>query len=242
VTAYWPTAESDPSATPAMLEFARIWKDLPKIVFSRTLISVGWNRRLVRDDPVEEVRRLKAQPGFDMDVGGPTIAAPLIRAGLIDEYRLFMQPVVLGAGTPFFPGVRDRIDLRLVENSDVPLRCRLPPIRDRRLGLVGGQVLGPDEVRVRQRVEAGLPEAVTVHADDPSRLIEEPRWRARIHPPGEVRTGAEAHLAPGLHVGTPDLPRVGRVDVQDRVDLDVLAVGLRAGQDVEPTDAARQGG
>jgi dihydrofolate reductase len=112
---YWPTAESDPSATPAELEFARIWNDLPKIVFSRTLTSVGWNSRLVRDDPVEEVRRLKAQPGFDMDVGGPTIAAPLIRAGLVDEFRIFLQPVVLGRGTRFFPDMADRIDVDLVE-------------------------------------------------------------------------------------------------------------------------------
>jgi dihydrofolate reductase len=67
---YWPTAESDPSATPAMLEFARICKDKPKIVFSRTLDRVDWNSRLVRD-AAEEVRRLKAQPGFHMDVGVP---------------------------------------------------------------------------------------------------------------------------------------------------------------------------
>ena len=113
---YWPTAESDPAATPAMLEFARIWRDMPKVVFSRTLQEVGWNSRLVRGDPVEEVARLKAQPGFDMDVGGPTIAAPLIRAGLVDEYRLFVQPVILGAGTLLLPALADRIGLRLIES------------------------------------------------------------------------------------------------------------------------------
>jgi dihydrofolate reductase len=86
------------------------------IVFSRTLTSVGWNSRLVRDDPVEEVRRLKAQPGFDMDVGGPTIAAPLIRAGLVDEHRSFLRPVILGAGNPFFAALDAPIGLRLVEN------------------------------------------------------------------------------------------------------------------------------
>jgi dihydrofolate reductase len=112
---YWPTAESDPSATPAMVEFARIWKDKPKIVFSRTLPDVDWNSRLVRDDAVSEVAHLKAQSGFDMSVGGPTTAAQLMRAGLIDEYRLFVNPVVLGAGTPFFPASEDRIGLRLVE-------------------------------------------------------------------------------------------------------------------------------
>ena len=112
---YWPTAETDPSATPAMLEFAHIWKDKPKIVFSTTLAHVDWNSRLVRDGAAEEVARLKARPGFDMDVGGPTLASTLMRAGLIDEYRLFVHPVILGAGTPFFPTLDGRIGLKLLE-------------------------------------------------------------------------------------------------------------------------------
>ncbi len=112
---YWPTAEADPSATPAMRKFARIWKDTPKIVFSRTLERVDWNSRLVREDAAEVVARLKAQLGFDLDVGGPTIASTLMRAGLIDEYRLFINPVVLGAGMPFFPALVDRIGLKLLE-------------------------------------------------------------------------------------------------------------------------------
>ena len=112
---YWPTAATDPAATPAMLEFARIWKDKPKIVFSRTLGRVQWNSRLVRDDAAEEVARLKAEPGFDMDVGGPTIASMLTRLGLIDEYRLFVHPVILGAGTPLFPALEDRVGLKLLE-------------------------------------------------------------------------------------------------------------------------------
>ena len=112
---YWPTAETDPSATPAMRRFARIWKDTPKVVFSRTLDRVDWNSRLVRADAAAEVARLKAQPGFDMDVGGPMIASTLMRAGLIDEYRLFVQPVILGAGTPFFPALEARVGLKLLE-------------------------------------------------------------------------------------------------------------------------------
>jgi dihydrofolate reductase len=112
---YWPTAETDPSATPAELEFAQIWKNTPKVVFSRTLDRVDWNSRLVRDDAAAEVARLKAQPGLDMDVGGPTLASTLMRAGLIDEYRLFVHPVILGAGTPFFPTLDDRIGLKLLE-------------------------------------------------------------------------------------------------------------------------------
>jgi dihydrofolate reductase len=112
---YWPTAETDPSATPAMLEFARIWKDKPKIVFSRTLEHVDWNSRLAGADAAAEVARLKAQPGFDMSVGGPTIASTLMRLGLIDEYRVFVHPVILGAGTPFFPALEARIGLKLLE-------------------------------------------------------------------------------------------------------------------------------
>lgn len=112
---YWPTAEADPSATPAMREFARIWRDKPKVVFSRTLGEVGWNSRLVRDDAALEVAGLKAQPGFDMDVGGPAFAATLMRAGLIDEVRLFVHPVILGAGTRFFPALDDRVTLTLLE-------------------------------------------------------------------------------------------------------------------------------
>lgn len=112
---YWPTAESDPSATPAMVEFARIWRDTPRIVFSRTLERVDWNSRLVQEGATEEVARLKAQPGFDMDVGGPTLASTLMQAGLIDEYRLFVHPVILGAGKPFFPALDGRIGLKLLD-------------------------------------------------------------------------------------------------------------------------------
>lgn len=114
MTDYWPTAQADPAATPAMVDFARIWKDTPKIVFSTTLERVEWNSRLVRDDAAGEVARLKAQPG-DMDVGGPTIASTLLRAGLIDEIRVFVNPVILGAGAPFFGPLDERIDLRLME-------------------------------------------------------------------------------------------------------------------------------
>ena len=112
---YWPTAESDPSATPAMLEFARIWKATPKIVLSSTLARVDGDSRLLRDDAAEEVARLKAQPGFYMSVGGPATASTLMRRGLIDECRLFVHPVILGAGTPFFPALEDRIGLKLLE-------------------------------------------------------------------------------------------------------------------------------
>jgi dihydrofolate reductase len=132
---YWPTADSDPSATPVELEFARIWKSKPKIVFSRTLQEVGWNSRLVRDDAVAEVARLKATPGFDMGVGGPTTAGTFLRAGLVDEVRLYVHPVILGAGTPFFPPLDDRIEAQLLETRTFAsgvalLRYQLRPAQD----------------------------------------------------------------------------------------------------------------
>jgi dihydrofolate reductase len=115
VMRYWETADTNPSAPAYELEFARIWKKMPKIVFSKTLEQVQGNARLVRDNIAEEITRLKQQPGKNMDLGGPTIASIFMQLGLIDEYRLFIQPVVLGSGTPLFPVLGDKINLRLVE-------------------------------------------------------------------------------------------------------------------------------
>jgi dihydrofolate reductase len=112
---YWETAEENPSAPEVELEFARIWKQTPKVVFSRTLERVEGTSTLARDDLVEEVRRLKEQPGKDIAVGGADLASTLVRLGLIDEYRPFVHPVVLGGGTPYLPPLDERIDLRLLE-------------------------------------------------------------------------------------------------------------------------------
>jgi dihydrofolate reductase len=112
---YWETADEDPSAPDYVVEFARIWKRLPKIVFSNTLETVVGNSRLAVGDVAEEVARVKAEPGGDVGVGGAGLASSLTQLGLIDEYRLFVIPVVLGGGTPFFPPLESRIDLELVE-------------------------------------------------------------------------------------------------------------------------------
>src|SRR5437764_9108667 len=115
VMVYWETAHENPSAADYELEFARIWQNLPKLVFSKTLEKVEGNARLVRDGVAEEVAKLKEQPGKDLAVGGAGLASALIELGLVDEYRLFVSPVVLGAGTPYFPPLEERIDLELVE-------------------------------------------------------------------------------------------------------------------------------
>jgi dihydrofolate reductase len=112
---YWETADQNPSAAEHEVEFARLWQGLPKIVVSKTLDNVEGNARLIRDGIAEEVARLKEQPGGDLAVGGAGLAATFTRLGLVDEYRLFVSPVVLGAGTPYFPALEDRIDLELVE-------------------------------------------------------------------------------------------------------------------------------
>ena len=111
----WETADERASAPDYVLEFARIWKDTPQVVFSRTLEQVEGNARLVTDDAVAEVARLKEQPGRDLAVGGAGLASTFVRAGLVDEYRLFVNPVVLGGGTPYLPALDARIDLKLAE-------------------------------------------------------------------------------------------------------------------------------
>lgn len=99
---FWPTADEDPSASPEMAEFAGIWRDMPKIVYSKTLERAGWNTTIVRDVAVEEVNALKAQPGGDMVIGGADLAQTFMRHDLIDEYRFYIQPVVLGRGRRLF--------------------------------------------------------------------------------------------------------------------------------------------
>ena len=117
---YWETAgderaAGEPEPDEPELEFAAIWKRLPKVVFSRTLDRVEGNASLASDDLAVEVAKLKEQRGGgDLAIGGPGLAAKAIELDLIDEYRPFVSPVVLGGGTPYLPrGVR--LDLELLE-------------------------------------------------------------------------------------------------------------------------------
>jgi dihydrofolate reductase len=112
---YWPNAEADPDAAPVMLDFARIWNATPKIVISSTLPAVSHGARLARGDVGDAITALRDEFRGDLDVGGATLAAELIRRGLIDEYRLVVHPVILGAGTPFFPPLDAPIRLQLTE-------------------------------------------------------------------------------------------------------------------------------
>ena len=115
VMVYWETAHEQPGVGATELEFARTWQALPKIVFSTTLERVEGNARLAAGSVAEEVAALKAEPGKDLAVGGAGLASTCIELGLVDEYRLFVNPVVVGGGTPFFPPLADRVDLELIE-------------------------------------------------------------------------------------------------------------------------------
>lgn len=112
MAAYWPTAPKD--------EIANAMNNLTKLVFSRTLERVEWNNsRLVQGDPVQAIAALKRQPGKDMVIlGSASVASQLLEAGLIDEYRVILNPVLLGAGHPLFKGLKEKIRLNL-QNSRV---------------------------------------------------------------------------------------------------------------------------
>ncbi|WP_194828262.1 dihydrofolate reductase family protein [Nocardia sp. XZ_19_231] len=110
---YWPHVPED--APRIQREFGELWTAKPKVVVSRTLTEVEWNSTLVSANAVEEVRRLKAGGDGVMEVGGASLAASLMPHGLIDEYQVFVSPVVLGGGTPMFPLLDKRIRLRLAE-------------------------------------------------------------------------------------------------------------------------------
>ena len=122
---YWETADQDPSldvvvggavGLAAMLEFAAIWKALPKVVFSTTLSAVQGNTRLVSGGLAEEIERLRAESGEgNIAIGGATLAAEAAALGLIDEYRARVYPVLVGGGISFFPQRERRVDLELVE-------------------------------------------------------------------------------------------------------------------------------
>ncbi|MFD7494356.1 dihydrofolate reductase family protein [Streptomyces sp. NPDC059832] len=110
---FWPTADADPSSSGPEAEFAGIWRDMPKIVFSRTLERADWNTTIMREVDAEEIMALKAQPGGDLCLGGAGLAATFMRLDLIDEYRVYVHPVVLGRGKPLFPASAVRTGLRL---------------------------------------------------------------------------------------------------------------------------------
>lgn len=112
---YWESANEDPEWGEVERDFAAIWRPLPKVVFSHSLEKVEGNARLATGGIAEEVARLKEQSDKDLGVGGAGLAGAFTELGLVDVYELFVAPIVLGAGTRYFPPLRERIPLELVE-------------------------------------------------------------------------------------------------------------------------------
>jgi dihydrofolate reductase len=124
VMKYW---DAPPAESPEYeKEYARAWQATPKVVFSTTLESVGPNARLVKEkgDVERTVRQLKAETNGDIEVNGAGLAASLIRFGLVDEFRMYMMPVVFGGGKPYFEaGVQ--LELEPLGAESLPQRCTL---------------------------------------------------------------------------------------------------------------------
>jgi dihydrofolate reductase len=112
---FWPTADTDPASTPHVKEFAPIWRDMPKVVYSRTLTSAGWNTTIAREVVRGEVEELKARARGDLVVGGGDLGAAFMRQDLIDEYRIYVHPIQIGEGKRLFPPLVEKVLLRLVE-------------------------------------------------------------------------------------------------------------------------------
>lgn len=113
MASFWPIADTLPDSTPNQAAYARLWRPMPKVVVSRTLTSADWNSTVLRD--VAGLRALAdAADGDTYVFGGPRTVAALAESDLVDEYQLFVHPVVLGGGTPFFPSLGDRQAMRLI--------------------------------------------------------------------------------------------------------------------------------
>lgn len=116
---YWPTAASNPEASDRHLEAVRMMNSLPKYVISDGDYETRWqNSHVIRGDVASEIRRLKNKPEKDIALfAGAGVAQSFIRMGLIDEYRIVVNPVLLGGGTPLFKGGREKINLRLLNTK-----------------------------------------------------------------------------------------------------------------------------
>jgi dihydrofolate reductase len=116
---YWPSVPSDPSASQHERNHAEWIEKTAKIVFSTTLEKVEWNNsRLVKGNVEEEINYLKQQPGKDMVIlGSPRFAHHLMQLDLIDEYKITVSPVLIGKGLPLFQGLKEKINLKLIENK-----------------------------------------------------------------------------------------------------------------------------
>jgi dihydrofolate reductase len=115
VMAPWETDPTLATQSPVMREFAQLWQAADKVVYSRTLETASTARtRIERDFDPEAVRQMKATAGRDLTVGGPDLAAQALKAGLVDEFQLFLVPIIVGGGRPSLPS-NLRLELELLD-------------------------------------------------------------------------------------------------------------------------------
>jgi dihydrofolate reductase len=112
---YWPTADADPASPAPIIEFAGIWRKMPKFVFSRTLERADWDTTILGEVVADDIRAMKAEPGGDLLLGGADVAATFMAQDLIDEYRLYLHPVIVGQGRRLFPPAQTPVALLLAE-------------------------------------------------------------------------------------------------------------------------------
>ena len=116
---YWPSVRENPNSLPGMVEFAHWMSDITKIIFSNTLLELNWNNsKLASADPFTTVQNLKKEPGGDMLIfGGTALAAHFVTNNLIDEYRIKLEPLVLGNGKSLYRDITERIKLKLINSK-----------------------------------------------------------------------------------------------------------------------------
>jgi len=116
---YWPTVLKDPKASKGELAHAQWVENVPKVVFSTTLTEAKWNNtRLIKNNVVEEVNKLKQEPGKDLVIfGSPGLSTNLMNLGLIDEYKFTVHPIILGNGISVFTNNNTRSSLELLESK-----------------------------------------------------------------------------------------------------------------------------
>ncbi len=123
---YWPSITDESNVPEVEKEFARAWKQPPKIVYSKTLKEAEWSSKLVREINPEEIKKLKEQPGGLIEVGGANLASSFLKQGLIDQVWLYVHPVLLGGGKPYFPA---GLNLKLTFMDTLTFPCKVVRLR-----------------------------------------------------------------------------------------------------------------
>lgn len=115
---YWPMIVKEPTGNKSTDDFAVLIDDISKIVYSRTMKDVSWKNSILKNEIVkDDIIALKEQPGKNILVGSPSLIVAMANLGVIDEYQIGVQPIILGSGLPLFKNIRERIDLTLLHSK-----------------------------------------------------------------------------------------------------------------------------